>query len=262
MLRCSLSKWEDTSNNWYKKTSKEIGHEIVPHRKQWEFFTLLRALEERGCIRPGMKGLVFGVGTEFTVSYLANRGCHILATDMSIENSKSVNWKDSNQLCLTKENLYYPNLINKDDFYRLVSFRNVDMNKIPKDLQDYDFCWSLCAFEHLGSAQHGYDFVHNSIQCLKPGGWAFHTTEFDCDPYGTIYETQDNVFYRELEIELLVKQIEDNGHYVEPRDYSLGDQLNDYPVQSNDYPHEHRSFKLFSGDSKLVTSMSLIIQRR
>ena len=34
----------------------------------------------------------------------------------------------------------------------------------------FDFVWSACAFEHLGSILNGLEFVVNSVKCLKPGG--------------------------------------------------------------------------------------------
>jgi hypothetical protein len=64
-------------------------------------------------------------------------------------------------------------------FSKLVDFRNVDMNNMPSDLVGYDFCWSSCAFEHLGSIELGMQFVEISLKCLKPGGLAVHTMEYN-----------------------------------------------------------------------------------
>jgi len=44
------------------------------------------------------------------------------------------------------------------------------MNEIPRSFDNqYDYCWSVCAFEHLGSIQKGLDFVKNAMNVLKPG---------------------------------------------------------------------------------------------
>ena len=40
-------------------------------------------------------------------------------------------------------------------FDQLVTFRPVDMTAIPDDLAGFDFCWSSCALEHLGSLAAG-----------------------------------------------------------------------------------------------------------
>jgi 2-polyprenyl-3-methyl-5-hydroxy-6-metoxy-1,4-benzoquinol methylase len=258
MLNCSLAKWSDYASDWYKERAEDVRHPAIVDRKQWEVICLLQALKERDMIQPGKRGLVFGVGQEITVSFLAGNGCEILATDMFPDNEKAKLWNESNQWCDTLDKLKYNNLISDDNFDRLVKFRHVDMNNLPDDLGEFDFCWSLCALEHLGSSQNGMDFVTNSIKYLKPGGVAFHTTEFDIDPDYPKYETVDNVFYKETDIEDLVRLIEDQGYIVEPRDYSLGNHLKDYPVR--DFGYNGR-LKLFSGNSNLVTSIRLIIRR-
>ena len=57
-------------------------------------------------------------------------------------------------------------------------FRAVDMNDIPPDLRGFDFTWSSCALEHLGTLRAGADFVVEQMTCLRPGGVAVHTTEY------------------------------------------------------------------------------------
>ena len=67
----------------------------------------------------------------------------------------------------------------EDEFRRLVDFRYCDMNNISSDLHEFDFCWSCCALEHLGSLSAGLRFIERSLDTLRPGGWAVHTTEFN-----------------------------------------------------------------------------------
>ena len=92
-----------------------------------------------------------------------------------------------------------------------VSYRNVDMNNIPDDIVGYDFCWSTCAFEHLGSLYHGIEFVKNSLKTLKPGGIAVHTTEFNLYSDDWTYETEGCSMYRKCDIEYLIDSIESSG---------------------------------------------------
>ncbi|HZI52320.1 MAG TPA: hypothetical protein VFD56_01350, partial [Chitinophagaceae bacterium] len=49
-------------------------------------------------------------------------------------------------------------LCDEDLFRKSVVYRAVDMNKIPGDLVDFDFNWSSCSFEHLGSIEKGMRF--------------------------------------------------------------------------------------------------------
>ena len=58
-----------------------------------------------------------------------------------------------------------------------MSFRPVDMTRLPADLVDFDLLWSSCALEHLGQPNRGPAFVLDSLRCLRPGGVAVHTTE-------------------------------------------------------------------------------------
>ena len=45
--------------------------QIYVHRKQWEWFYIAQALEESGVVRPGARGLGFGVGNEPLPSWMA-----------------------------------------------------------------------------------------------------------------------------------------------------------------------------------------------
>lgn len=51
------------------------------------------------------------------------------------------------------------------------------MNAIPNSLGKFDFLWSCCAIEHLGSLEHGMIYILDANKCLVPGGIAIHTTE-------------------------------------------------------------------------------------
>lgn len=259
MLDCSIAKWSDCESNWYQSIAKEFKQEVIPHRKQWEEFSFIQTLKEKELISPGNKGLVFGVGKEQTVAYLASRGCYITATDMPINHPHLKFWEPSGQHSSNIESLMKENFpIQKKEFEKQVSFRFIDMNNIPKDLKGYDFCWSLCSFEHLGSAQHGYDFVLNSFNCLRPGGLAFHTTEFDIDYENELYESDTTTFYRRQEIEYLVNRIKEQNHHVELLNYDLGNHLYDYPNKENT---PSRQLKMFGAIDHLATAFRLIIKK-
>ena len=84
-----------------------------------------------------------------------------------------------------------------------VKLRSVDMNSIPDDIEGYDFTWSACAFEHLGSIDKGLEFVKNSLKCLKPGGIAVHTTEFNASSDQNTLTSGPTVLFRKKDLELL-----------------------------------------------------------
>ena len=71
------------------------------------------------------------------------------------------------------------------------------MRAIPTDLTGFDFVYSSCAFEHLGSIAAGLQFLVDQVRCLAPGGVFIHTTEFRCggapgtlDHAGTVLFTE------------------------------------------------------------------------
>lgn len=68
------------------------------HRKYWEWVYITQSLWENGYLKPGNKGLVFGVGVEPLPSLFASMGCEILATDLDINEGYSKKWKDADQL--------------------------------------------------------------------------------------------------------------------------------------------------------------------
>ena len=66
----------------------------------------------------------------------------------------------------------------RTEFAQRVTFRPVDMNALPADLTGFDFAWSSCALERLGTLEAGMDFVLAQMGCLRPGGVGVHPTEY------------------------------------------------------------------------------------
>ena len=82
-----------------------------------------------------------------------------------------------------------PGVCDHDAFAVRVQFRAVDMNEIPADLDSqFDFCWSSCALEHLGSLEHGMRFIERAMALLRPGGIAVHTTEYNMTSNAETFE--------------------------------------------------------------------------
>ncbi len=143
---------------------------IKLHRKTWEHCYIAQALYERDLLRPGARGLGFAVGREPLPAFFASEGCTIVASDVDAEHAREIGWAQTNQHADGLATLNERGLCPAEEFNRLVSYRSVDMNRIPNDLTGFDFCWSSCAFEHLGSIHHGQEFIVNMLNTLKPGG--------------------------------------------------------------------------------------------
>lgn len=196
------------------------------HRKEWEWFYCAQALFERGFMQSGKAGLGFAVGREPLPSLFAAYGCDIVATDQGAESAERSGWSATDMYAGEYESLHHPNIVGRKEFMERVRFEPVDMTAIPKHLfGEFDFCWSSCALEHLGSLESGLQFVENSIKTLKPGGVAVHTTEFNLQSNESTLETQGDSIYRRQDIEALIRRLEGSGHIVEPVEWTMGNGL-------------------------------------
>ena len=230
------------------------------HRKNWEWAFIIEQLELEGVIARGKRGVGFGCGTEALPSYFAAKGCEVLATDAPA-GSSGLDWTSGNQYAQSKADLFKPNVIKREDFDALVSFAPCDMNAVPDYEEKFDFCWSACCLEHLGSLQHGLDFFVNSVErCLKPGGIACHTTEFNISSNDETFESADLSLYRRQDIERLIATLTDRGHTVRPFTMGVGPAQLDFHV---DYPPYHQDIahiKLKMGNY-VITSVGLVVER-
>lgn len=241
-LCCKPSTQADMESDWAAYWLAELKVPVVFHRKLWEFAYMLQALWERGMLEPGRRGLGFGCGTEPLPSYLASLGVDVTVTDLAPEASIDLGWSTTNQHTATLEHAFKPELVEREAFHRHVSLAYVDMNAIPPDLQGYDFCWSICALEHLGSIAKGLDFVQNSLDTLKPGGVAVHTTEFN---FASDEETIDNwptvLFLRRHFMEL-ANRLNGLGHEVAELDFSVGDRPMDRFIDLPPWDHDMNDY--------------------
>lgn len=258
--RSELCKAKDFSASWYKRWCHELKESPNFHRKQWEFVFVMQALWERGCIAEGKRGLVFAVGSEPLPSVFARYGCDILATDLFPEEGIAKGWDHNNQLCFGLDSLYKCDICDKETFYKRVEYLAVDMNAIPPELRNYDFNWSSCSFEHLGTIEKGFAFLKNQLKTLKPGGWAVHTTEYNLSSNDETQNNNDTVIYRQRDIEKIVNELRSEGHFVEELDYSLGGLPEDFMVDVQ--PHRQDIHLKLQIDKYVVTSIGLIIQKK
>jgi hypothetical protein len=192
------------------------------HRKQWEFWYIFTALRERGKIGPGMRGLGFGVGSEPMADAFASLGCTVVATDQAPEAAAEQGWTAYNQHAAGLAAVRARHLTPDDVFDANVTFEISDMNAIGAHLRDFDFCWSSCALEHLGSIRRGLDFITNSVATLNPGGVAVHTTELHMTSNDQTLEAPTISIFRRRDFEELAAELRQAGHTVAPLNFYMG----------------------------------------
>ncbi|MBE9605315.1 hypothetical protein IAI18_10595 [Acetobacteraceae bacterium H6797] len=229
------------------------------HRKLWEFVFILAVLEKDGLLRRGVKGLGFGTGLEPLPSLFAARGVKVLATDAPVDIEAGSGWTETGQHSQSVEQLYRKKLVRRPVFDKLVSFRPIDMNAIPPDLDDFDFCWSACCFEHLGSIRHGLEFVENSLGTLRPGGLAIHTTEFNLDSNDRTMERKHLSIFRRKDIEALYSRLTAAGHEVWPLNLHPGFEELDAHVDLPPYALPHLKLEQ---QGITVTSIGLVVRKK
>jgi 2-polyprenyl-3-methyl-5-hydroxy-6-metoxy-1,4-benzoquinol methylase len=248
---------------FYQYWSAKLKEKPYFHRKQWEFVYITQALFENNMLKAGSRGLGFGVGMEPLPALFASMGCKITASDMDMDSDAAQKWKSTNQHSGNKiELLNQRGICPGDTFAKNVSFRNIDMNNIPDDLRGeggrFDFIWSSCALEHIGGLQKSADFICNSLDTLRPGGIAVHTTEYNLssnkdtqeDPYGYVFRKKD--------IEGIAEKISRLGHYVYPLDFRWGIQRGDTFVDEPPYKQKpHLRLRL---GNYAATSFGIIIR--
>nr|MBA3710591.1 methyltransferase domain-containing protein [Planctomycetota bacterium] len=260
MIVSQLCREKDFHQSWYRDWIAACYQPFHLHRKQWEHVAIAQALEERGLLRPGMRGLGFGVGQEPLPALFASRGCDIVATDLPLDRAGSLEWSRTNEHSSTAATLNRSGICPPETFDRRVTFRFEDMNSISADLVDFDFTWSSCALEHLGSLDAGWSFLLDQHRCLKPGGWAVHTTEYNVFSDHRTWASGSTVLYRKRDLLVLQRAARTRGLELEALDLSLGDLPNDFFIDYWPY-HASPHLKLLVADEFVTTSIVLILKK-
>jgi len=230
------------------------------HRKLWEWCFIADVLSQEGMLNEDRTALGFAVGREPLVAFFASKGVSVLASDLDTERAASAGWVGSNEHAASLEILNERNICPTDIFNKRVRFLEVDMNNFSNNkLGEFDFVWSSCAFEHLGNLENGLKYVENAMSCVKPGGLAVHTTEFNVGSNDATHSEGGTVIYRRKDIEELVDRLRDQGHMIRVS-FELGDQPADYNVDVPPYTHDvHLKLHLMG---HTTTSIGLVIRKK
>lgn len=231
---------------------------LKPHRKLWEYCYILAVLEPL-MLRGGVRGLGFGVGREPLPAVLAAHGVAVTATDAPTDLPAAKAWDLSGQHATDLADLDFPGIVSFRRLRRQVAFRSVDMNAIPDDLRGYDFCWSSGALEHLGSLADGLRFVEKSMETLRPGGWAVHTTGgFNLSSNVETVDTPSLAIHRKRDMEELASRLRAAGHDVQPLNFHPGSaEMDDYIDHP---PYEIHPLKI-EEEKYVITSFGLAVRK-
>ena len=244
---------------YYGCQQTRLPQEPIFHRKLWEYAYILQCLSEAGMMSPGRRGLGFGVGQEPLVAIMAARGCSVVATNLDSEEASKQGWARIGQYAATLEALNDRGICPSDRFSALVKYRIAGMNKIDPDLVGFDFVYSSCAFEHVGSIEQGLQFVKNSLKCLCPGSIAvhIHTTEFNVFSNDATIDHQQTVLFRRQDIDRLAAELRSQGHEI-VLNYNTGSGPFDRHIDVPPWSGIHLKLQL---EQYVTTSLGLLIQK-
>ena len=96
------------------------------------------------------------------------------------------------------------------------------------------------------------------MNCIKPGGFAIHTTEYNFSSNSSTIDNGNTVLYRQQDIKKIVSNLRKEGHRIEI-DFTAGslsgDTFTDIP------PYKHNPHLKLQIGEYVVTSIGLIIQK-
>lgn len=167
--------------DWYEKDFQYVVKHIVNQnatfrRKQWECATIFLNLLNYGMLEGDKVGAAFGAGREKLLFRISPLTAKFYATDVY---SMYTVWRTANI-----EKFKGP-----DEFVKAASPPNTDTENMEvhdMDMRDLsffadnslDFCYSSCAFEHIGDREDFISHLKEVSRVLKPNGIYSMTTEF------------------------------------------------------------------------------------
>jgi len=167
---CDATDWFDPDFERIVRT--ELEEEPRFHRKQWEFVQIFRTLEALGYLNPRSRGLSMGGGEERLLYAVARRAGHLTVTDLyesgSLWDGARTDTPDRSLKAAA------PFAI---DPSRLTA-RRMDMRALEFDDASFDFCYSSCAIEHIGTDDDFLEHLREVRRVLKDDGVYVLTTEF------------------------------------------------------------------------------------
>ena len=253
----------DIESDWVAFWCKEINIPVSYHRKTWELAYVAQILFNEGKLVEGSCGIGFACGEEPLPSLFAKYGVRVLATDLDPNRAEAQGWIKTNQHAASFDKLRRADIC--PDLSRLDTMEGayLDMNQIPADLNGkFDFCWSICSLEHLGSIANGLKFIENSLEILKPGGVSVHTMEFNVNEGETV-DNWPTVLFQKQHLLHLSEKLRARGFEVYPFDFDRGqgilDGFVDLPPYLDENHTRHAHLKL-SVDGFVCTSFSFVVK--
>jgi len=226
-----------------------------------EYVFVSRIIDAIGLISAGggKKALGFAVGEERTVPFFAKHQVNVVATDLPPNDPQVAGWGGTHQhMSGAVEAMPRYGHVTKKQMREYVTQEWLDMNQMEKSdvwktqLGSFDFVWSVCSVEHVGSIKLALEAMINSLQFLKLGGTAVHTTEFNLNQLVDTMDGPGTVIFRQSDAESLRACALRKGYEMPEICYDPGDGPIDMTVDLPPYHHDNH-LKLFL-DNKYIST--------
>jgi SAM-dependent methyltransferase len=266
-LKAKACTESDIRSPWVAFWTRELQMGVNYHRKCWELCYVPQILYNEGKLREGTRGLGFACGEEPLPSLFAKYGVEVVATDLEPARAEAQGWVKTNQHLSSFAKLRRRDICPDESRLEKIEGRYLDMNAIPADLHgQFDFCWSVCSLEHLGSIANGLNFIENSMLTLKPGGVSVHTLEFNINDGDTV-DNWPTVLFQKSNLLDVAERLKAKGFSVYDFDFDTGQGILDGfvdlpPFFEQQYPlhNSHAHLKL-SIDGFVCTSFGFIAKK-
>jgi hypothetical protein len=111
--------------------------------------------------------------------------------------------------------------------------------------------------EHLGDLEAGLRFFRQQLECLRPGGVAVHTTEYNVGSNRQTVVAGHTVYYRRRDLQGLAQWAQSAGHEIAIT-FRLGNAPADRHVDLPPWSSPHLKIGI---DGFVVTSFGLCVRR-
>ncbi|GMR25066.1 MAG: hypothetical protein BMS9Abin39_0342 [Ignavibacteria bacterium] len=182
---CDAADWFDTELN--SIILNELKEPPRFHRKQWEFAMIFLALKKLGCLNDNMTGLSLGGGNERVLYSIAQHINKLTVTDLYDEETT---W-DCAKTNDPDEYIKASKPFDVDD--SKIKALRMDMRYLHFEDNTFDFCYSSCAFEHIGTFDDFVQHLDEVYRVLKENGVYVFTTELQIGS-NTIEDPHNYVF--------------------------------------------------------------------
>ena len=218
---CDTADWFD--NEFNSIVINELKEQPRLHRKQWEFAMIFLALRKLGFLEADKTGLSMGGGTERVLYSIAKHVKKLFVTDLYDENTSWDCARTLNPDDLIKNNM--PSEITTNNITAL----KMDMRSLDFEDNTFDFCYSSCAFEHIGSFDDFGQHLDEVYRCLKPEGVYVFTTELQLG--NTTIQDKNNYIFSPGILQIIIENAKLSPE-INP-DVSLTDIVSNYSLPSN-----------------------------